>query len=138
MSADIIKYAGLVQNEKGEVLFARKHGSPTWINIGGRQQGDETPIECLRSEMREELGCEVAEDPIPTEFLRTPPTPALDDPGKTVQIIWYRLQLIGTPTARDEIDEVKWVDPSNPDVPLSPQILEYLIPALTATSSFQH
>jgi 8-oxo-dGTP diphosphatase len=128
--ADITKYAALIFNEKGEVLFVRKLNKDKWINVGGRVEINETPIDCLKREINEELDCDIELNPTPTQFLKTPLTPALDDPGKTVQIIWYRIKLVGEPVASSEIEEIKWVDVKNPDVELSPQIQEYLLPVL--------
>ena len=128
--ADIIKYAALIFNEKKEVLFVRKYNKSVWINVGGRVEIGETPIECLRREIKEELNCEIELSPQPKVFLETPPTPALDDPNKTVKIIWYKISLIGKPVASSEIEEIRWIDLSNPEVELSPQIRDYLVPAL--------
>jgi len=81
-------------------LFARKKDKKVWINIGGRIEKGETPIECLQRELREEIQSEIdmrtlrrSSGGVFKEFLRTPPTPALDDPDKTVQIIWYKVSL---------------------------------------------
>jgi len=128
--ANITKYAALITNDKGEVLFAHKRGKDIWINIGGRVERGESPIECLQRELREEIQCEIVTNPIPVEFLRTPPTPALDDSDKTVQIIWYKVKIIGELIPDNEIVEIKWVDITNIDIELSPQIREYLLPKL--------
>lgn len=129
-TADIIKYAALITNEKGEVLFVRKKDKDTWINVGGRVESNETPIECLQREIKEELDCDIEIDSQTKPFLQTPLTPALDDPDKTVQIIWYKVKLIGSPKASSEIAEIRWIDTSNPNVTLSPQINAYLLPFL--------
>lgn len=133
--ADILKYAALIQNDKGEILLGRKHGKDTWINIGGRVEGSETPLECLSREIKEELNCDINLDTHYQIFAETPATPALDDPNMTVKIVWYKIELIGIPTPSNEIEEVKWINPNEADnFKMSPQIVEYLIPELLKSS----
>lgn len=130
MIADITKYAALIRNEKGEILFARKYGKTTWLNVGGRIEKGETPIECLKREIKEELSSDIKPKKKYVRILETPATPALDDPNKTVQIIWYEIELENEPIASSEIEEIKWIDINNVDVEISPQIKEFLIPFL--------
>ncbi len=129
--ADLIKYAALILNEKGEFLLGRKPGKDTWINIGGKPKRGETVIECLDRELKEEISTGIVIIPPPTYFTETPATPALDDPDMTVKIIWYKVKLLKEPVAKEELEEVKWFNKKNyKGYNLSPQIVEYLIPAL--------
>jgi 8-oxo-dGTP diphosphatase len=129
---NIIKYAALIQNSNGEILLARKSGKNIWINIGGKVEINETAVDCLKREICEELNCEISESLVPTLFLESPYTPALDDPGKLVKIIWYKVELVGQPKPSSEIEEIRWINPKNPQVELSPQIKEFLLPKLNA------
>jgi 8-oxo-dGTP pyrophosphatase MutT (NUDIX family) len=133
--ADIIKYAALIFNEKNEVLFVRKYNKSIWINVGGRVEEGETPVECLQRELMEELNSRILTNPLPTKLLETPVTPALDDPNKTVKIIWYKITLLDNPVASSEVEEIKWINPANPSVELSPQIKEYLLPFLAGKTN---
>lgn len=126
----ILKSAALIQNESGEILLARKYGKTIWINIGGRIENGESPIQCLKREIEEETGCRVSSNYTPKFFLETPFTPAIDDPNCEVKIIWYKAKLEGIPQPKNEIEELKWVDPHDPNIELSPQIREFLIPKL--------
>ena len=50
----------LVEDEKGRLLLDRRSDAPVWALIGGRLEYDETLIEGLRREVREETGLVVA------------------------------------------------------------------------------
>lgn len=114
---------------KGRILLGRKHGKDTWINIGGRVEDDEDAYTCLRREIREELSCDI--EPEIEYFTETLLTSALDDPGKTVQIIWHKVTLSGEAKASSELEEIMWLDPQEAEnYKLSPQIVEYLLPIL--------
>lgn len=127
--ADILKYAALIFDDRGRILLGRKYGKDTWINIGGRVEHDEDALTCLQREIREELGCDI--EPEIEYFTETPLTPALDDPGKTVQIIWYTVKLMGDPQASSELEEIMWLAPQDAgNYKLSPQIVDYLLPLL--------
>lgn len=129
---DILKYAALIQNEYGEILIGRKYGKTVYINIGGRVENDENPFECLQREIKEELSCDISSEV--DYVLETPLTPAVDDPYKTVKIIWYNVTLLDEPKASSEIEEILWMNPNQyRDYELSPQIVEYLIPYLLNT-----
>lgn len=56
----LVVSAALIERE-GEVLLARRQGAfeGCWEFPGGKLEEDESPEECLRRELREELGLEV-------------------------------------------------------------------------------
>jgi 8-oxo-dGTP diphosphatase len=56
MTAQIVVAAALVQNATGELLLVRKRGTDFFMLPGGKMEPDETPIEALARELREELG----------------------------------------------------------------------------------
>lgn len=126
--ADIIKYAALITNQDQMILLGLKRGSTIWTNIGGRIEPNEKPIQCLQREIMEELACQIVLSPPPQKILEAPTTPTVDDPNKTVKIYWYKVEIIGTPVASNEIAEIKWVNPLHIDIEVSPQIKEYLLP----------
>lgn len=50
---------GIVVNESNEILLHRREDSPLWAIPGGKIKIDESVEQCLKREMREELGIEV-------------------------------------------------------------------------------
>jgi ADP-ribose pyrophosphatase YjhB (NUDIX family) len=49
-----------VLNKSSEILLHRREDSPLWAIPGGKIKTDESVGQCLRREMREELGVEVS------------------------------------------------------------------------------
>lgn len=124
----IIKFAAVIIRD-GKYLIAKPQDSDTWINVGGKPEGDETPEECLKREIMEELSVNVVSQP--ELYLESPFTPAVSDPNIQVKIIWYRLNIEGEPVASSEIGEIHWLAKNETEeLQLSPQIKEFLIPKL--------
>lgn len=132
MPKQVIKYAAVIIHE-GKYLIAKQLDSDTWINVGGKPQGDESPEQCLQREIMEELSVKVISQPV--LYLESPFTPAVSDPNIQVKIIWYKLEIEGEPVASSEIGEIHWLTKSEAEtdaLKLSPQIKEFLIPKLVA------
>ncbi len=128
MPKQIIKYAAVILRD-GKYLIAKPADSDTWINVGGKPEDDETPEECLKREVMEELSVNVVSEP--QLYLESPFTPAVSDPNIQVKITWYRLEIEGEPIASSEIGEIHWLAKSEIEtLKLSPQIKEFLIPKL--------
>jgi len=69
-----------------------------------------------------------------------PPTPAMSDPGKTVQIVLYRVEIVGSPTPSSEVGELHWLTKqefNEKKFSLSPQIEEYMAPRLIVDNLLQ-
>jgi 8-oxo-dGTP diphosphatase len=97
----------------------------------GGQFKEETVEECLKAEIREELGCEV--DLNSVEFINDYIDVAASNPERDVLIKLYKGLLIGTPVPSTEIGALHWIgknDLTNGKV--SPIIKNKIIPDLIA------
>ncbi|MHB9023139.1 MAG: NUDIX hydrolase [Armatimonadota bacterium] len=128
--ADILK-AGLLTLRGDQLLLCKKRDLKSKLILpGGRFEKGETAEQCLRREVREELG-EVTLGPL--EYIGTyEDRAAADDPTvvKTVKIELYRGELIGEPVASMEIVELVWFGPYSDHGQLSPILINQIIPDL--------
>jgi len=97
--------AGVLERE-GKILAAkRKRGSHLegyWEFPGGKLEPDESPEECLRRELAEEIGVLVR----PREILEVV---FHRYPEKSVLLLFYRCDLLEGEPRPIECDEVRWV-----------------------------
>ena len=106
-----------------------KEKSVTQYLMPGGQFQEETIEECLKMEIREELGCDVNLDSI--EFINDYTDVAASSPERDVLIKLYKGSLIGTPIPSTEIGALHWIgkdDLNNEKV--SPIIRNKIIPDL--------
>lgn len=97
--------AGVLERE-GKILVAkRKRGSHLeghWELPGGKLEPDESPEECLRRELAEEIGVLVR----PGEILEVV---FHRYPEKSVLLLFYRCDLLEGEPRPIECDELRWV-----------------------------
>lgn len=118
---------GLICIREGRLLLCRKWtGSGLWILPGGCIEPGETHLDCLKRELREELGPDVSLSR--QEFLWTCMSPGAD--GGTVQIDLYLGELQGELTASAEIREFTWFGTDGDARSLAPSLREYIVPEL--------
>lgn len=94
----------------------------------GGQLEEDSEIECLNREIKEELDCGIDMDSI--KYIDTYEDAAAD-PGRDVMIKLYQGNLIGEPKPSSEIGALRWIgkdDINNPKV--SPIIKNKIIPDL--------
>ena len=98
----------VVFNEAGRVLLVRhSYGPAVWAVPGGGVGRREDPAAAAAREMREELGCELA------QLVAAGPYEA-DELGLRSEQIVFAARLAGEPVAdRREIVAVEWFDPAN-------------------------
>jgi uncharacterized protein (TIGR00730 family) len=104
--------AALVQDESRRVLLVRKKGTRAFMQPGGKLRDSESHLTALERELGEELSCSIRPDS--PAFLGTFTAPAANESGCLVEAALYRVELMGTINAASEIEEVLWLDPSQP------------------------
>jgi 8-oxo-dGTP pyrophosphatase MutT (NUDIX family) len=128
--ADIHKIGLLTVRDDGCVLLCRKkRGTALLILPGGKPEPAETSLECLRRELREELG---AVEPRELEYLGTYTDVAAGEVARTLQIELYKGTLEGTPMASAEIGELVWFGEKDDPALLAPSLRNRVFPDLIA------
>ncbi len=105
--------AGLIVHEGKYLIARRKQGTHLggfWEFPGGKREPGESLTECLRRELREELGIEITE-PTPFQVIRH------DYPEKSVELHFFCCALDRAGSGKDRIvraigcEEYRWVAP---------------------------
>lgn len=104
--------AALITRADGKILLVRKRGSTAFMQAGGKIEADETPIQALCRELKEELHLEVA--PADPAYLGAYRAPAANEPGMFVSAELFRLELSAQVEPAAELEEVWWMDPAEP------------------------
>ena len=126
MKADFEK-AGLLTVREGRVLLCRKkHTTSLLILPGGVKEAGETAEDCLRREVREELGEVVLGSLV---FLGDFVSPAAVE-GKTVRVELFAGELTGEPVASSEIKELVWFGVEDDPKLLAPSLRDLIFPEL--------
>ena len=111
----------------GRLLVARKRGLAPYILPGGKPDGSEDDLTTLAREVREELGCGVAD----AQFVGTFADASADDPNITVVVRLYSGSLVGAANPAAEIEELAWVDlDGQSGFPLAPSLTNHILPFL--------
>jgi 8-oxo-dGTP diphosphatase len=121
---------GLLAIRDGKVLLCRKrHTTSLLILPGGCRESGESALECLRRELREELGSVEIESAV---HIGTYSDRAAGDPSKTVRIELYRGELAGEPAPHSEIAELVWFGEHDDWSDLAPSMVNQILPDLIA------
>lgn len=100
--------AAVIVDDEGRVLLVRKHGSGTFIQPGGKREPGEDALTTLARELREELGVTLVEGS--ARRLGEFEAEAVNEPGRRVRAEAFAVDINGSPAARAEIAELRWID----------------------------
>jgi 8-oxo-dGTP pyrophosphatase MutT (NUDIX family) len=104
-----IDKVALIHIENRRVLLARSHGKDTFYAPGGKRIGNESDIEALVREIREELGVEIV--PSSAKYYNTFTAQAHGKlAGTLVSITCYTADFVGKPSPDHEIAELGYFD----------------------------
>lgn len=129
MKPDITKCAAVIIRE-GKYLILKDDKDSFWKNVGGKIERDESPEECLKREVQEELGVKVIGEP--EYYFSTPITETESGPKRTLVIHLYKAEIGKEPTAAigSEIHWLSKVEFENGEIVLASQIEDYILPRL--------
>lgn len=97
-----------IEIEDGKILSTRSRGKDVYYIPGGKREAEESDVEALVREIREELSVELVRSTI--NYLETFQAPAHGQPlGTEVKMTCYTGQYQGNIRAAAEIAEVVWL-----------------------------
>src|SRR5580765_1508980 len=118
--------AAVIVDADGRTLLVRKRGTEAFMQAGGKLGRGETPVDALRREIREELGCEVEAPPV---ALGRFSAPAANETGRMVDADLFAVSLTGEIRLAAEIEDAVWHDPDDLDsLILAPLTRDHALP----------
>lgn len=118
--------AAVIVDGSGRTLLVRKRGTGAFMQAGGKVGDGETCLDALAREIREELGCEVAQLP---RALGRFNAPAANEAGRFVEAELFAVDLLGDIHPAAEIAEAIWHDPNDLEsVLLAPLTRDHVLP----------
>ena len=130
MSEDKLKTiykVGLAHFKDGKMLMTRSIGKDVFYCAGGKFEEGESDIECLKREIKEELGVEMDDKSI--KFLRAFEDVAHGKVNMRVNIKIFSAELLEEPKPTQEIEEIRYLDSAaDPKIlaPIDIQIFAWL------------
>lgn len=115
------------------ILTVRKRGTNAFMLPGGKLEPGEAPDSAALREVYEELGVEVTKDDL--TLLGNWTAAAANEHNTNIDATIYLSNLVISPVASAEIDELRWVHPTamiEPAFQLAPLLLDSVFPALAA------
>ena len=108
----IYKVALAVFRHKKILQVRTKKWEKVFFTLGGKIEKGESDVECLKREIKEEIGCEI--DLSSVKFLQEFEDVAHGKDGDLVNIRLYEGRLVGEPKPSSEVAEISYFD-SNSD-----------------------
>ncbi|VTS08306.1 NUDIX hydrolase [Tuwongella immobilis] len=124
----IIPVATVALVRDGHLLIVRKQGTSRFMLPGGKYAAGETPLDCVRREVHEEIGID-----LPAESLTlwgTFSADATNEPNWRIEATLFSATTTDTPTPCGEIAEIRWHPIAENDPTLAPLIREVVLPGL--------
>jgi len=104
-----LQVAAAVISRDGRYLITRRkvgtHLGGLWEFPGGKREAEESLPDCLRRELREELGVEITE-PVPFQTIRH------EYPEKSVELHFFQCAITAGAAQPLDCDDLKWVTAS--------------------------
>ena len=120
----IHKIGAIILDSK-KILVCKKRGK--FIIPGGKIEKNESHKECLKRELKEELGVEL----ISQEFFGSFEDDSALDPGMRIKMDVYTVDIQGEPKASSEIEEIAYADSKNKhNIKLGSILEKFVIPRL--------
>jgi len=124
--------AALLIGSDGQTLLVRKRGTQAFMQPGGKIDAGEQPAEALARELHEELNLRI--DPGAAVYLGTFSSPAVNEPGFTVEAELFQVQIDVAVNPAAEIEEVRWIDPAGDGgLVLAPLTRDLILPFYRAS-----
>ena len=115
----IIDKIAFLYLKDGKILSTLSKGKDTYYIPGGKREGNETDVETLIRECKEELTIDILKNTI--KYYGTFEAQAHGyDKGVIVRMTCYQAEFFGELIPNSEIEEIKWLDYSNLNVKISP------------------
>lgn len=115
----IIDKIAFLYLKDGKILSTLSKGKDTYYIPGGKREGNETDVETLIRECKEELTIDILKNTI--KYYGTFEAQAHGyDKGVIVRMTCYQAKFFGELIPNSEIEEIKWLDYSNLNVKISP------------------
>ncbi|MDV3350312.1 NUDIX domain-containing protein [Leptolyngbyaceae cyanobacterium CCMR0082] len=130
MSGSVLHVVAYAVVENQQLLTVRKKNTHKFMFPGGKFQPGENAKAAIQREVREELSCEIAPGTI--ELLGKYVTTAANEADTELVATVFQGDLIGTPTASNEIVELQWIPIMAEDyvIELAPLITDCILPQL--------
>jgi 8-oxo-dGTP diphosphatase len=124
----IRKSTAIIIKDKKLLLVTNKDRQVFFWTPGGKLDKGETPEQCLRRELKEELNIEVTKETHYFTYLSKK-----EEDNKPREVYCYFIEYSGNPSCQSEINELLWVsknDIENNTVKLQKGVSLHLIPQL--------
>src|SRR3989304_6731526 len=126
----IINKVALAVFKDNKLLLVRSHkNEKVFYSLGGKIDEGETDIDCLKREVREEIGCDI--DLKSVKFLNQFEEIAHGKENTWLVIRMYEGKLIGEAKPSSEIAEIGWFDSKSDRSNLSEMAQRHFMPWLT-------